>query len=51
MDDKGDHILIDITGITDWEWGQTAPKGEAFAASILLLEYRRIMMGRRHWFG
>jgi aminoglycoside phosphotransferase (APT) family kinase protein len=31
MDDKGDHILIDddynITGIIDWEWAQTMPKG------------------------
>jgi hypothetical protein len=41
MDDKGDHILIDdgynITGIIDWEWAQTMPKGEAFAAPLFML--------------
>ncbi|KAF9504731.1 hypothetical protein BS47DRAFT_1322553 [Hydnum rufescens UP504] len=42
MDDKGDHILVDddfnITGIVDWEWAQTAPKSEAFAAPMFLLD-------------
>ncbi|CAL1708655.1 unnamed protein product [Somion occarium] len=36
MDDKGDHILVDegnnIVGVVDWEWAQTVPKAEAFAA-------------------
>jgi hypothetical protein len=42
MDDKGDHILVDddynITGIIDWEWAQTMPKGEAFTAPMFLLD-------------
>jgi hypothetical protein len=42
MDDKGDHILVDddfnITGIIDWEWAQTTPKPEAFAAPMFLLD-------------
>ncbi|KDQ15742.1 hypothetical protein BOTBODRAFT_31627 [Botryobasidium botryosum FD-172 SS1] len=40
MDDKGDHILIDedcnVVGIIDWEWAQTVPKAEAFAAPLFL---------------
>ena len=36
--DEGNHILIDdncnITGITNWGWAQTMPKGEAFSAPM-----------------
>ena len=42
MDDWGNHILVDdaynITGIIDWEWAQTVPMSEAFAAPLFMLD-------------
>jgi len=41
MDDKDDHILVNdfnISGIINWEWAQTTPKGETFASSVFLLD-------------
>lgn len=42
MDDKGDQILVDdefnIVGVIDWEWAQTVPKSDAFAAPLFLLD-------------
>ncbi|KAF9509687.1 hypothetical protein BS47DRAFT_1373459 [Hydnum rufescens UP504] len=50
MDDKGDHILVDddfnITGIVDWEWAQTAPKSEVFAAPMFLLDVGSYYAGK-----
>lgn len=40
FEDKGDHILIDndynITGIIDWEFASTEPKGLAFSSPCML---------------
>ncbi|OBZ78633.1 hypothetical protein A0H81_00783 [Grifola frondosa] len=42
MDDKGDQILVDrdfnIVSVIDWEWAQTCPREEAFAAPLGLVE-------------
>lgn len=49
MDDKGDHILVDddfnIVGIIDWEWAQTVPMSEAFAAPLFMLDVAKYYGG------
>lgn len=49
IDDKGDHILVDdefnIVGIINWEWAQTVPMSEAFAAPLFMLSVGQYYSG------
>lgn len=49
IDGKGDHILVDdefnIVGIINWEWAQTVPMSEAFAAPLFMLNLGQYYSG------